>query len=43
MRHRATRSLAGGALSVVLQAPLYQVTVRSSAGGSDTFLVDLTP
>ena len=36
-------TLAGGTLNVVLQVPPYQVTVRSSAGGSDTFLVDLTP
>jgi len=36
-------TLAGGVLNVVLQAPPYQVTVKSSAGGSDTLFVDLVP
>jgi hypothetical protein len=36
-------NLTGGVLNVVLQAPPYQVTVKSSAGGSDTLFVDLVP
>lgn len=36
-------TLTGGVLNVVLNAPPYQVTVTSSKGGTDTFLVDLRP
>ena len=40
---RAARNADRGVLNVVLNAPPYQVTVTSSKGGSDTFLVDLVP
>lgn len=36
-------TLTAGVLNVVLQAPPYQVTVKSSSGGSDTLFVDLVP
>jgi hypothetical protein len=36
-------NLTAGVLNVVLAAPPYQVTIKSSKGGTDTSLVDLKP